>query len=62
MFGMIACTSGVTALLFPETLNIKLPDTIEEAVNIGKNTFVRGRDGNTESGLPLRTTEQSTKT
>ncbi|XP_018574992.1 organic cation transporter protein-like [Anoplophora glabripennis] len=61
MFGLIACSSGAMALLFPETLNIKLPDTIEEAVNIGKNKFASGREGNTESSLPLRTTDQSTK-
>lgn len=36
MFAIIACTSGTLALLFPETLNTKLPDTIQEAINIGK--------------------------
>ncbi|CAH2003630.1 unnamed protein product [Acanthoscelides obtectus] len=35
-FGGIGCISGTLALLFPETLNTKLPDTIEQAVNIGK--------------------------
>ncbi|KAJ8921358.1 hypothetical protein NQ315_002973 [Exocentrus adspersus] len=61
MFGMIACSSGAMALLFPETLHIKLPDTIEEAVNIGKNKFVRGRDENTEADTPLRRTDRSTE-
>nr|XP_023012268.1 organic cation transporter protein-like [Leptinotarsa decemlineata] len=35
-FGIIALAAGVLALLYPETLNTKLPDTIEEAINIGK--------------------------
>lgn len=29
--------AGILTMLFPETLNTKLPDTIEEAINIGKN-------------------------
>jgi hypothetical protein len=29
---------GVLAFSFPETLNVKLPDTIEEAENIGNET------------------------
>ncbi|KAL3276989.1 hypothetical protein HHI36_012349 [Cryptolaemus montrouzieri] len=36
MFGALAAVAGVTSLFFPETLNIKLPDTIAEAENIGK--------------------------
>lgn len=36
LFGAMATIAGLLALLFPETLNIKLPDTIEEAENIGK--------------------------
>lgn len=36
LFGGTALTSGSLILFFPETLNIRLPDTIEEAENIGK--------------------------
>ncbi|KAG4070658.1 hypothetical protein HA402_013578 [Bradysia odoriphaga] len=36
LFGGLAILSGFTVLLFPETLNTSLPDTIEEAENIGK--------------------------
>lgn len=36
IFGSMATIAGLLALLFPETLNIKLPDTIEEAENIGR--------------------------
>lgn len=35
LFGTTAIFSGLSILTFPETLNIKLPDTIEEAENIG---------------------------
>lgn len=31
-----AILSGLMVLQFPETFNTKLPDTIEEAINIGK--------------------------
>lgn len=36
VFGAFAFVAGVFALLLPETLGTKLPDTIEEAENIGK--------------------------
>jgi hypothetical protein len=36
LFGAMSVFSGLLALYFPETLNVKLPDTIEEAENIGK--------------------------
>lgn len=38
LFGTTATTAGLLALHFPETLNVKLPDTIEEAENIGKSS------------------------
>lgn len=34
IFAGTAITSGLLILNFPETLNIKLPDTIEEAENL----------------------------
>lgn len=36
LFGVVAFISGLLASLLPETLGQKLPDTIEEAENIGK--------------------------
>jgi OCT family organic cation transporter-like MFS transporter 1 len=36
LFGIMSMFSGLLALYFPETLNVKLPDTVEEAENIGK--------------------------
>lgn len=36
LFGIVAFISGVLATMLPETLGRKLPDTIEEAENIGK--------------------------
>ncbi|XP_017772586.1 PREDICTED: organic cation transporter protein-like [Nicrophorus vespilloides] len=38
LFGIMGTISAFLSLLFPETLNTKLPDTIEEAINIGKST------------------------
>ncbi|KAK4883425.1 hypothetical protein RN001_006744 [Aquatica leii] len=35
LFGVMSAISGVLALHFPETSNIKLPDTIQEAEEIG---------------------------
>ena len=37
LFGAISLFSGLLALYFPETHHTKLPDTIEEAENIGKS-------------------------
>lgn len=36
LFGAISVSSGLLILACPETLNTKLPDTIEEAENIGQ--------------------------
>lgn len=36
MFGAMASASGLLALAFPETHNAKLPDTIQDALHIGK--------------------------
>ncbi|XP_069690607.1 solute carrier family 22 member 4-like isoform X2 [Periplaneta americana] len=36
LFGTMSVLSGLLSFTFPETLHLKLPDTIEEAENIGK--------------------------
>ncbi|XP_011297422.1 solute carrier family 22 member 21 [Fopius arisanus] len=36
LFGTMGILAGVVSLVFPETLGIKLPDTVTEAENIGK--------------------------
>ncbi|KAJ6645296.1 Solute carrier family 22 member 6-A, partial [Pseudolycoriella hygida] len=41
LFGGVSILSGVLVTNFPETFNIKLPDTIEEAENIGKTKEMR---------------------
>lgn len=38
LFGTVAFISGLLAIWLPETLGKKLPDTIEEAENIGKRS------------------------
>jgi hypothetical protein len=38
LFGGISLFSGLLAFYFPETHHAKLPDTVEEAENIGKKT------------------------
>lgn len=43
MFAAMAIAAGLLSLLFPETLNTKLPDTIEEAENIGKKIDEKNR-------------------
>lgn len=37
-FGTFAFISGILAIILPETIGQKLPDTIEEAENIGRTT------------------------
>lgn len=36
IFGVVAFIAGILAKFLPETLGKKLPDTLEEAENIGK--------------------------
>lgn len=39
LFGVVAFTAGILSAMFlPETLGQKLPETIEEAENVGKKT------------------------
>merc|ERR1711981_942836 len=42
IMGIAALVAGVMALNFPETVGNKLPETMEEAINIGKNNKSRG--------------------
>ena len=37
IFGAVATTAGILAFRFPETTNDKLPETMDEAMNLGKN-------------------------
>ena len=36
IFGVLGLVSGVATFFLPETLNRKMPDTIEEAEEIGR--------------------------
>lgn len=36
-----AVISSVIVLFLPETLNIKLPDTIEESINLDRNKEIK---------------------
>ena len=38
IMGIVAIVAGVLAINFPETVGTELPETMEEAINIGKNT------------------------
>lgn len=40
LFGSLASIAGLCSFMHPETLGIKLPDTIEEAVNVGNESDV----------------------
>ena len=42
IMGIAALVAGVMALNFPETVGNKLPETMEEAINIGKSNSSRG--------------------
>jgi len=37
IMGSVATLAGFLAFLFPETTGEKLPETIEDALNLGKN-------------------------
>lgn len=34
----MSVVAGLLSLLFPETTNVKLPDTVEEALALGKSS------------------------
>lgn len=39
LFGIIAFVGGILTLFLPETLNTKLPETVEDAENLGRKTI-----------------------
>ncbi|PSN47342.1 Organic cation transporter protein [Blattella germanica] len=45
LFGGMSVLSGLLALYFPETLNVKLPDTVGEAEKIGKKNRKKSNTG-----------------
>lgn len=49
-FGAISIVAGVLVLLLPETFNQELPDTIEEAKNIGRTDKNRDIEMNMKTG------------
>ena len=52
IMGIVACLAGGLAILFPETVITTLPETMEDAINIGKDS---------KRGLCTCTTTNSTE-
>lgn len=44
MFGVLAGTAGILMLLTPETLHLKLPDTVAQAENMAAPRTTRQTD------------------
>ena len=42
VMGIVAIIAGLSALKLPETVGNKLPETMDEAMNIGKDSNKRG--------------------
>ena len=42
LLGVVALAAGVLAIFFPETVGMNLPETMEEAENIGERNKGRG--------------------
>lgn len=51
LYGTTSIVSALMVLQFPETFNTKLPDTIEEAVNIGKKSTPDVQDTSVRKNL-----------
>lgn len=44
LFGLMSIIAGLLSLIFPETLGTKLPDTVWQAENIGRDKSNGTRD------------------
>ncbi|CAG2063840.1 unnamed protein product, partial [Timema podura] len=59
IFGLLTLSGGLLGLLLPETFNKKLPDTVQEGENYGKDlekrqkSNRRSRTSDTNQDLPL---------
>ena len=42
LLGVVAIVAGVLAIFFPETVGMQLPETMDEAINIGEKNKNRG--------------------
>ena len=54
IMGTFAVIAGIFALAFPETAGKKLPETIDDALNIGKKGSQRCINGKVENKLEDR--------
>lgn len=50
IFGGASVIAAVVTLVFPETLNTKLPDTISESINIGSKINTNEENVNINHG------------
>ncbi|XP_069750376.1 solute carrier family 22 member 6-A-like [Narcine bancroftii] len=58
IYGSVAVISGASAFCLPETLNIQLPDTIEDVESRGRQGKVQKNDGNLKQGVQIALMEQ----
>jgi hypothetical protein len=45
LFGSMSLTAGILSLTFPETLGTKLPDTLQEAEQVGRKKAKQATNG-----------------
>lgn len=50
LFGGVSLLGGLLALCLPETLSLKLPDTVQEAEQIGRRRPASGKKNNSTQG------------
>ena len=53
IFGVIGILAGLLSILFPETTGLGLPETMEEALSIGKTPNSRFRVGSCSNIIRL---------